>query len=73
VNKHFPFRVGMKIAGPVSVIFGLVALTHLVRVLGQRSINVDGWNVPMGLSYFGIRSIERRGILGGVSHLKILS
>ncbi len=37
-----------------SVIFGLVALMHLVRVLGQWPISIDGWNVPMGLSYVGV-------------------
>ena len=58
-----------------SVIFGVVALVHVLRIFLGWSAVIGGWNVPMwlswiglvvagGLSYFGINLImrgQRRG------------
>ncbi len=36
-----------------SVIFALVALLHLVRIIGQWPVVIDGWSVPMWASFVG--------------------
>jgi hypothetical protein len=52
-----------------AVIFGLVALLHLLRIVMGWSIVIDAWTVPMWLSwiafvvagvlsYFGMRSAK---------------
>ena len=36
-----------------SVIFALVAILHLVRIIGQWDVIVAGWIVPMWVSVLG--------------------
>ena len=36
-----------------SVIFALVAVLHLVRIVGQWPVVIDGWSVPMWASFVG--------------------
>ncbi|MGB7770603.1 MAG: hypothetical protein WBL43_01955 [Pseudolabrys sp.] len=53
-----------------SVIFGIVALFHVLRILLSWPVVIGGWTVPMwfswiglvvagGLSYFGINLVMR--------------
>jgi len=53
-----------------ALIFGVVALLHLLRVIAGWSIVIDAWTVPMwvswlalvvagALSYFGMRVARR--------------
>ncbi len=37
-----------------AAIFGVVAVLHLVRILIGWSIVVDGWTVPMWVSWVGL-------------------
>ena len=37
-----------------SVIFALVAVLHLVRIVGQWTVFIDGWQVPMWASVVGV-------------------
>ncbi|KKS80013.1 MAG: hypothetical protein UV54_C0019G0003 [Candidatus Beckwithbacteria bacterium GW2011_GWA2_43_10] len=36
------------------VIFGIVALLHLLRLILGWSVNVGPYNIPMWVSYFGL-------------------
>lgn len=45
-----------------AAIFGLVAVLHLVRILIGWSIVIDGWTVPMWVSWVGLI------IAGGLSY-----
>jgi hypothetical protein len=37
-----------------AAIFGVVAVLHLVRILIGWSIVVDGWTIPMWVSWVGL-------------------
>ena len=37
-----------------AAIFGVVAVVHLVRILAGWSIVIDGWTVPMWVSWIGL-------------------
>ena len=45
-----------------AAIFGVVAVLHLVRILVGWSIVIDGWTVPMWVSWVGLI------ISGGLSY-----
>ena len=45
-----------------AAIFGVVAVLHLVRILMGWSIVIDGWTVPMWVSWVGLV------IAGGLSY-----
>ena len=45
-QKQFSFVAG--------AIFALVALVHLWRIFAGWPVVIDGWTVPMWLSWFGI-------------------
>lgn len=47
MNKNIPLIVA-------GCIFGLVAITHLLRVLFHLEIVVSGYIVPMNVSYIGL-------------------
>ena len=36
------------------LVFGVVALIHLLRVVGGWSFVVDGWSAPMWVSWVGL-------------------
>ena len=36
-----------------TVIFGIVAIVHLLRVAAGWSVMIDGWTVPMWASWLG--------------------
>ena len=38
----------------VGAIFGVVAVVHLVRILLGWSIVIEGWTVPMWVSWVGL-------------------
>lgn len=37
-----------------TVIFALVAVLHLIRIIAQWSVVIDGWSVPMWISFVGL-------------------
>ena len=37
-----------------AAIFGVVAVVHLVRILMGWSVVIDGWTVPMWVSWVGL-------------------
>ena len=37
-----------------AAIFGVVAVVHLVRILAGWPIVIDGWTVPMWVSWIGL-------------------
>lgn len=37
-----------------AAIFGVVAVVHLVRILMDWSVVVDGWTIPMWVSWVGL-------------------
>ncbi|KQW58629.1 MULTISPECIES: hypothetical protein [unclassified Ensifer] len=37
-----------------AAIFGIVAMVHLVRILIGFSVVIDGWTVPMWVSWVGL-------------------
>ncbi len=45
-----------------AAIFGVVAVLHLIRILLGWSIVIDGWTVPMWVSWVGLV------ITGGLSY-----
>jgi hypothetical protein len=49
----------------VSVIFGLVALLHVLRIFFGWSAVIGGWTVPMWLSWIGLV------VAGGLSYFGI--
>jgi hypothetical protein len=36
-----------------ATMFGLVCLAHVVRLLNATPVLVDGWNVPLAVSWVG--------------------
>lgn len=36
------------------ILFGLVAFAHLVRIVSNAAVTVDGYEVPMYFSWFGV-------------------
>jgi hypothetical protein len=49
-------------AGVAAIIFALVALLHLLRLVLGWSIVIEGWTVPMWLSWIGLV------VAGGLSY-----
>ena len=47
-----------------SVLFALVAVVHLVRIVGQWAIVIDGWAVPMWVSFVGLAITGLLSFLG---------
>ena len=37
-----------------AAIFGVVAVVHLVRILMDWSVVIDGWTIPMWVSWVGL-------------------
>jgi hypothetical protein len=37
-----------------SAIFGVVAAVHLIRIVGNWTVIIDGWNVPMWTSIVAV-------------------
>lgn len=44
-------RTYLLIAG---IVFGIVALAHLMRLFFGSNLNVAGWSIPLWLSWFGV-------------------
>ena len=62
-QRTFAFTAGL--------IFGLIALVHLVRICFGWSIVIESWSIPIwiswigfiiasGLAYFGLRTVRRQ-------------
>ena len=45
-----------------AAIFGVVAVLHLVRILMGWPVTIDGWSVPMWVSWVGLI------VAGGLSY-----
>ena len=37
-----------------SVVFALIAFLHLLHIFWQREVTIDGWRVPMLVSYVSL-------------------
>jgi uncharacterized membrane protein len=52
-------------AGVAAIIFALVALLHLLRLVLGWSIVIEGWAVPMWLSWIGLLVAGALSYFGG--------
>lgn len=48
----------------VSVLFGIIAILHALRIINQWEAGIGGWNVPMWLSGLAIVLAGALSVIG---------